>query len=198
MTETKIDPATKIDGRIQRSERSRQAIVDALLMLIEEGTLVPTAQQISARAGVGIRTLFRQFSDMDSLFDALDQQLRGSYETFFAGGDRSGSLAQRLRHAIERHADGYEQHKSLTQASRAHAWKSASIQKHYHRAQRNLRSDLDNWLPELKTLSAPRREAVDLAASPESWHRLREEQGLSMELAIAVVVDTVALLIAAG
>ena len=59
MTDKKTATATKIDGRNQRSKRSRQAIVDALLVLIEEGTLVPTAQQISARAGVGIRTLFR-------------------------------------------------------------------------------------------------------------------------------------------
>ena len=191
MTDKKTATATKIDGRNQRSKRSRQAIVDALLVLIEEGTLVPTAQQISARAGVGIRTLFRQFSDMDSLFDALDQQLRDSYQAFFAGGDRSGSLAQRLQHAIERHADGYEQHKSLMQSTRAHAWKSPSLQKHYHRNQRNLRLDLDDWLPELQALTAARREAVDMVSSSEAWHRLREEQGLSLVEAIAIVVDTV-------
>jgi len=194
MTEAKN--GTKIDGRIQRSERSSQAIVDALLALIEEGTLVPTAQQISSRAGVGIRTLFRQFSDMDSLFDALDMQLRDSYEAFFSVGDRSGTLAQRLQYAIERRAAGYEKNKLLMQSTRAHAWKSASLQKNYRRAQRDLRSDLEDWLPEIKSLPAAQQEAVDMLASPESWHRLREEQGLAIETAIAVVVDTVALLVA--
>ena len=55
------------DGRRLRSERSRQAIIDAMLKLVEEGVLVPTAQQVSERAGVGIRSVFRHFSDMESL-----------------------------------------------------------------------------------------------------------------------------------
>ena len=40
------------DGRRLRSERSRQAIIDAMLGLVEEGVLIPTAQQVSSRAGV--------------------------------------------------------------------------------------------------------------------------------------------------
>ena len=38
------------DGRRQRSERSQTAIIEAALALMEEGTLVPTAQQIADRA----------------------------------------------------------------------------------------------------------------------------------------------------
>jgi len=37
------------DGRRQRSERSRQAIIEAMLDMIGEGTLIPTAQQVSER-----------------------------------------------------------------------------------------------------------------------------------------------------
>ena len=44
------------DGRRARSERSKQAIIDATLALMEEGNLIPTAQQISDKAGVGIRS----------------------------------------------------------------------------------------------------------------------------------------------
>ena len=47
------------DGRIQRSERSRETIVQAMLDLIGEGTLSPTAQQVAVRADVGVRTVFR-------------------------------------------------------------------------------------------------------------------------------------------
>ena len=43
-----------VDGRRLRSERSRLAIIEAALALQEEGVLVPTAQQISDRAGVHI------------------------------------------------------------------------------------------------------------------------------------------------
>ena len=81
---------TFVDGRRMRSKRSRAAIVEAALDLIREGTLVPTAQQISDRAGVGMRTFFRHFEDMEALFAALDADRRGSYEALFALGERRG------------------------------------------------------------------------------------------------------------
>jgi TetR/AcrR family transcriptional regulator, regulator of autoinduction and epiphytic fitness len=59
-----------VDGRHLRSERSRQAMVDALLDLLREGTVRPSSSQIAERAGVTQRTLFNQFGDMDSLVTA--------------------------------------------------------------------------------------------------------------------------------
>ena len=61
-----------VDGRRLRSERTRLAIINAALALQKEGFLVPTAQQISDRAGVLIRTFFRHFEDMEALFAAVD------------------------------------------------------------------------------------------------------------------------------
>ena len=40
------------DGRVLRGERNRQAIVDALLALYEEGVLRPSANEVAERAGV--------------------------------------------------------------------------------------------------------------------------------------------------
>ena len=67
-----------VDGRRARSERSKQAIIDASLALMEEGNLIPTAQQISDKAGVGIRSFFRHFEDMETLFATIDEQNRDS------------------------------------------------------------------------------------------------------------------------
>ena len=64
-----------VDGRRLRSERSRQAIIDAALELMGEGVLVPTAQMISERAGVGIRSFFRHYADMGTLFLEIDQSI---------------------------------------------------------------------------------------------------------------------------
>ena len=89
------------DGRRQRSERSQTAIIEAALALMEEGTLVPTAQQIADRAGVGIRSFFRHFADMDSLFLAADEMLLDSYEALFQVADRDGSLSNRVSRAVE-------------------------------------------------------------------------------------------------
>src|SRR5262249_35992701 len=67
-----------LDGRQRRSERSRGAIVQALFELTRAGELEPTAQQVAARARVGIRSVFRHFADMDSLYAELGAQGRAS------------------------------------------------------------------------------------------------------------------------
>jgi AcrR family transcriptional regulator len=183
------DAAPVPDGRRQRSERSRQAIIEASQALIEEGILVPTAQQISERAGVGIRSFFRHFADMEQLFATVDAQGRKDVEALFIGGDRDGTLEERILHAVERHADGYENQRNVIRCAAAQSWRYEILRKNYARYQRGLRKDLDAWLPELKLLSRSEREAVDAVASAEMWLRLREHQGQTKKQAIKIVVD---------
>jgi AcrR family transcriptional regulator len=61
-------PVEHEDGRTARSRRTREAVVDALLSLQEEGNLAPTAQQVAGRAGVALRTVFGHFSDLETLW----------------------------------------------------------------------------------------------------------------------------------
>ena len=176
-----------MDGRRQRSERSRLAIIEASLALQDEGVLVPTAQQISDRAGVGIRSFFRHFEDMETLFEAADSHIRESYEALFVGGDRSGSLEERIDHAVERHAEAYEKIGNIMLGTQAQLWRYQVLKKNYARNQRGLRGDLDDWLPELATVSREVRESIDAFASFEMWHRLREHQSLSKKASINII-----------
>lgn len=177
-----------VDGRRARSERSKQAIIDASLALMEEGNLIPTAQQISDKAGVGIRSFFRHFEDMETLFATIDEQIRDSTEALYLGGDREGTLDERILHAIERYGEGYEKQRNRVLSTSAQLWRSETLRKNYARYQRGLRKDLDDWLPELKQLTRSEREAVDAVASFEMWHRLRYHQGLSKQATIEVLV----------
>jgi AcrR family transcriptional regulator len=177
------------DGRRQRSERSRQAILDAMLALIDDGILVPTAQQVSERAGVGIRTVFRHFSDMESLFISADAQMRGQYHPLFAGGDRMGTLEERLQHAIEQHALAYEAVGNVFLSTKGQLWRYPILLQTYTRRQLEVRRDLEDWLPELKSLPAEEREMVDAVASFETWNRLRVIQALSTKASIKLVTS---------
>ncbi|AQA19292.1 hypothetical protein BST95_14605 [Halioglobus japonicus] len=176
-----------VDGRRLRSERSRLAIVEAALALQEEGVLVPTAQQVSDRAGVGIRSFFRHFEDMETLFEVADGHIRDSYEALFLGGDRNGTLDERIEHAVERHGDAYESVSNMVLGTQAQLWRYEALRKNYARNQRGLRKDLDDWIPELKSVPRDTREAVDAIASFEMWHRLRYHQGLSKSSSIAIL-----------
>lgn len=177
------------DGRRMRSERSRQAIIDAMLKLVEEGVLVPTAQQVSERAGVGIRSVFRHFSDMESLFATADRVIREQYQGVFAGGNREGSLQERLLHAVEQHALAYDALGNHFLTTKAQLWRYPILREQYARAQRQLRKDLDDWLPELQGMSADERELVDAVASFEHWNRLREHQGLNKKTSIRLTAE---------
>lgn len=184
---TTKEQTAELDGRRLRSERSRSAIIEAAMALQEEGVLVPTAQQISERAGVGIRSFFRHFEDMEALFQAADDSIRESYESLFLGGDRDGSTQQRIEQAVERHADAYDRIRNLVLGTHAQLWRYEVLRKNYARNQRGLRKDLNDWLPELQSLSRQQREAVDAIASFEMWHRLREHQGLSKKASIEII-----------
>lgn len=62
--------ARTTDGRTARAERSRAVIVDALLGLLEEGDLQPTATRIAERAGISLRLIHHHFGDLESLYRA--------------------------------------------------------------------------------------------------------------------------------
>ncbi|MCM4077061.1 TetR/AcrR family transcriptional regulator [Paractinoplanes hotanensis] len=65
----------RVDGRTARSERTRNAIVDAHLRLIGEGDLRPTADRIAKTAGVSLRALWSHFADMEALFTASGKRV---------------------------------------------------------------------------------------------------------------------------
>ena len=186
-----------VDGRRQRGERTRQAIIEAALSLQEEGVLVPTAQQISDRAGVLIRSFFRHFEDMETLFKAADDQLRDSYEALFIGGDRQGPLSERVHRAVERRSAAFEQLKNLMLGTKALLWRYETLRNNYARNQKGLRKDLESWLPELNDLSEVKCESVHAIASFEMWNRLRSEQGLTEQASISVIQSTLISLLSA-
>src|SRR5688500_19715587 len=68
MSTAPVDSPVPLDGRTARGQRTRRAVVDALLALQEEGDLTPTAQRVAERAGVAPRTVFGHFSDLETLW----------------------------------------------------------------------------------------------------------------------------------
>lgn len=55
------------DGRRARRERGRQAVIDATLDLFLEGGERPTSEEVAARAGVSVASVFRYFESLDEL-----------------------------------------------------------------------------------------------------------------------------------
>ncbi|MDH3685481.1 MAG: TetR/AcrR family transcriptional regulator [Myxococcales bacterium] len=177
------------DGRLQRSERSREAIVQALYELVGEGILEPTAEQVAERAGVGIRTVFRHFSDMESLFSEMDARIQAEARPLLEGDsrDHAASPVDRVRQLAQLRARLFEKIAPYKRAGNLKRARSTYLQSRHMLLVRSLREDLLRCLPELQNAAPELRDALELVASFETWDRLRSEQKLSRSRATAAL-----------
>jgi AcrR family transcriptional regulator len=175
--------AESTDGRQRRSERSREAIVQALFDLVGEGMLQPTAQQVAESAGVGIRSVFRHFADMDSLFVEMDARLQADALPLLRGEPPDGDTTKRARALVDRRIAFFERIAPYKRAGTIQRWRSEFLRGQHGVLVRALRADLLRWLPELRGAPADGIEALDLALSFEAWDRLRTDQRLGRDRA---------------
>jgi AcrR family transcriptional regulator len=190
-------PSSAADGRTRRGERSGDAIVAALYELIGAGILDPTAQQVAARARVGLRTVFRRFSDKERLFAELDARLLADARPLLRAAEPRGTLAARATALVARRVAFFERIGPYKRAGNVKRWRSPFIAARHAELVRVLRADLLHWLPELRGAPAAALDAVELATSFEAWDRLRSEQKLSRGRAQAAVERAVLALLPA-
>jgi TetR/AcrR family transcriptional regulator of autoinduction and epiphytic fitness len=182
---TAVDSA---DGRVARGARNREALVDALLALLREGTPRPRAREIADRAGLSLRTVFQHFADLEALYaSAADRQaehLAARFEPLRV----DGPSADRVTALVERRAALFEEIAPVRRASLLVATSSPVLTERLADTAARFRRDTARVLaPELDVLSPKRRAdmlaALDLALSWEGWDALRRVQGLSVAAA---------------
>lgn len=183
--------AAAVDGRVRRSQRSGAAIVEALMQLVGEGVIEPTAQQVAARAKVGIRTVFRRFDDMEMLFGEMDARLQAQAVPLLLGGEVTGALSQRARALVAQRTRFYDRIAPFKRASNVKRERSPFLRARHAQLVQALRADLLRWLPELVSASSAVTDAIELATSFEAWDRLRSDQHLSRPRAQAAMEQAV-------
>ena len=172
---------SKQDGRRLRSLTSQNIIVDAMMTLIQRGILEPTAQQVADEAGIGIRTVFRQVQDKENLFLKMDEKVRARLqETLKRAANPRGNLEERIEGLIELEAELFENNLQFLRATLANKWKYNTLQKNYERNQRNIKSLLYAWIPELENLSESQQILLTSVNSAGYWIELRENLVLSV------------------
>jgi len=187
-----VKTAEKLDGRRQRSEQSRAAIVDAMLDLLRAGNPRPGAQEIAERAGVSLRSVFRHFEDLDALYTVVTDRQKERSEHLFELGPVNGSLERRIALLIEQRARLFEEIAPVRRAALRLAPFHAPIRNRLADSNAVLRRHLPRvFAAELEPLApAARRElldALEVASSWNAWDALRSDQNLSPERAAKVV-----------
>jgi AcrR family transcriptional regulator len=189
------DEPDERDGRRLRSQDSRKRIVQAMLELIHGGEVSPSAEQVAARAGVGLRTVFRHFKDMDSLYAemsvVIEAELRSVLDQPFVAEDWRGRVVE----VVARRSTAFERIGPFKRASLVHRHRSAFLEANHVRLVESMREILRMLVPPEVVRDPLRFEALDLLLSFESWSRLRRDQGLSLGRARAVLESVVRKLI---
>lgn len=179
----------KEDGRLKRSERSRQAIIEAMIESMEQGCYMPTAQQVADQAGISIRTVFRHFSEMELLYKEITEIQKPSYAEHFVLQDLSGSLEDRIARLVTARITGYLKIFHLERATHALLWRSEVIRHNYRNSQKLLRSLLFKMLPELKDQAPYAHEVADSITSFEYFERLHTFQELSVTDCKHIIIE---------
>ena len=187
--------AQEADGRKHRSQKSQMLIVNAMLELVAKGNLEPSADQIAEIAKVGRRSVFRHFSDMDTLYREMNNSITATMGSIvqqpFLAADWRGQVLE----LVDRRAVGFEKMKPFLLAGQVHRHRSAFLKTAHAQFVGILRSILMAILPKDAARDAVLVEALDMLLSFESWNRLREDQGLSIAKSKRVLKQAIELLL---
>jgi len=179
------------DGRRQRSQASRAKIIAALMELIEAGDTSPSAARVAKRAGVGLRSVFRHFDDMDSLYSEIDNILNEQWAPVLSKPFKSDDWPEQLIELVERRAKLNEAtypYRVMTSMAR---FRSELLMSNYKRLLKYEKGVLNAILPKSVQKDRPRGRAILLATSFDSWRLFRQDEGMSNKQVIATMSQMV-------
>lgn len=184
---TRRPSAPSGDGRRRRSDDSRRRIVAAMLEIVRDDGVVPSADLVAERAGVGRRTVFRLFRDMESLYRELHGAMLTRIEHIRSMPIEGDDWRARLTGVIDRRVQLFEEIMPIKIVADGLRSDSAFLQGTHEETTRTLRQMLMFVLPKAIKDDSERFEALDATLSFEMWRRLRHEQKLSLKAARRVI-----------
>ena len=172
-----IEPALKIkngDGRFARSQKIKDAIVKALLKLLRD-TPFPTAEQVAKESNIGLRTVYRQFKDMESIYLALHEECMHSLgQVFNSYVDLDRSFKERVSFALSERFTIYEEYETLFIATISNAARLPTLVNQVAESYQIMRERFIKIVPEIKNLSTIKSDLLFTRILFPSWFSLRK------------------------
>jgi TetR/AcrR family transcriptional regulator of autoinduction and epiphytic fitness len=193
---------TPLDGRVARSRRTRAAIVEALVSLLEEGNPQPTVEEIAARASVAPRTVFQHYADREALFAAVSDYREAHLQALMGAIDPASPLAQRVDEIVAQRARVFEWIAAVRRGALLMEPFSESVRAALEGFRAAKRAELERvFAPEIDARAPDERAALvaalGVAGSWSAWDALRVQQQLSVAEASAALHVTLRALLGA-
>ena len=171
------EPALKIkngDGRFARSQKTKDAIVKALLKLLRN-TPFPTAEQVAKESKIGLRTVYRQFKDMESIYLSLHEECMHSLSQMFNSDvDLDRSFEERVSFAISERFAIYDEYETLFIATISNSARLPTLVNQVAESYQIMRERFIKIVPEIKKLSAIKSDLLFTRILFPSWFSLRK------------------------
>lgn len=140
----------------------------------------PSAVMVAERADVGLRTVFRHFEDMDSIYDEMTGALMAAVMPKVKAPFQSTTWRDRLIECIDRRADVYEAIFPMRVCMTLRYYQSEFIQEQYKRDVEMERSTLKAIVPDSIAADRTLFAALEVTLGFATWRRLRQDQKLSV------------------
>lgn len=184
---TSATAAPLSDGRRERSRSSRSRIASAMLELVAKGEVAPSAAQVAEVAGVGLRSVFRHFKDMDALYREMSEEIEARVLPILLRPPEGTTWQQRLTDLAERRARIFEAIMPFRISANIRRFESPYLMQDYRRLLRLEAETLEAHLPEDVRADTLGARGLNVILSFNTWRLLRHDQGLTGEEAKAVV-----------
>ncbi len=167
--------AEQVDGRRLRREQNREAVIDALVALFEEGHYTPNANEIAARAGISPRSLFRYFDDVDDLNRAaVERHISIHRPLFDLDVDPDAATGEKIARFVDARVRLHEAVTPGARAARLQAHRSHVVAEQLHDTRVFMRSQIEHvFARELAGTRAALLPAIDELCSFEAYEFLR-------------------------
>jgi TetR/AcrR family transcriptional regulator of autoinduction and epiphytic fitness len=114
-----VSLSTGLDGRSARRGRNREAVIKAMLELVDEGDLAPATAEIADRAGVSHRSVFRYFDDLGDLVrEAISIAFGSAFELGIIHDIGQGTLEHRIDTIVQSRIRVYSQTYNVSRVAR--------------------------------------------------------------------------------
>ena len=167
------------DGRRERSRSSRSKIVQAMMDLIVEGDINPSAANVAEKAGVGLRSVFRHFDDKESIYSEMNAILWEAYSPELNRPFDSEDWREQLLDLIERRVKVWEKTAPFRLSTSIQRFRSPTLMENYQRLLKAERKARDRILPDQVKNDSNRERAILLSTSFDTWRLFRHDEGLS-------------------
>jgi len=175
------------DGRRERSRSSRSRIVAAMLELVANGNVAPSAAQVADVAGVGLRPVFRHFKDMDGLYREMSETIEVQVLPILLRPPEGATWQLQLRDLAKRRAQIFETIMPYRISASVRRFESPYLMHDYRRLLRLETETVEAHLPTAVRADSIAARGINVILSFSTWRLLRHDQNLCVADAKAVV-----------